>query len=167
MYQLSYSEFDDMHNSHDSSRVHTISAHHFGCTMPRLLVSTRKRVIILRRQGCAIKDIRKRLEEEGTQMIVSVRSIQRLCVKFHIVDPGIRSSRYWRWDRTQEKTRTSLSIGKPPAGPTRVFKRPHEPHGITRASKGTANTQSSDSVFEWFNTRPLLALCTSRLEYGG
>ena len=50
-------------------------------------------MIILRRQGCAIKDIRKRLEEEGT--IVSVRSIQRLCAKrFHIVDPGIRSSRY-------------------------------------------------------------------------
>ena len=48
--------------------------------MPRLLVSTRKRVIILRRQGYAIKDIRKRLEEEGT--IVSVRSIQRLCSKF-------------------------------------------------------------------------------------
>ena len=49
-------------------------------------------MIILRRQRCAIKDIRKRLEEEGT--IVSVRSIQRLCTKFHIVDPGISSSRY-------------------------------------------------------------------------
>ena len=92
MYQFSYSESDDMHNSHDSSRVHTISARHFGCTMPRLLVPTRKRVIILKRQGCAIKDIRKRLEEEGT--IVSVRRIQRLCAKFRIVDPGIRSSRY-------------------------------------------------------------------------
>ena len=46
-------------------------------------------MIILKRQGCAIKILER---EEGT--IVSVRSIQRLCAKFHIVDPGIRSSRY-------------------------------------------------------------------------
>ena len=48
--------------------------------MPRLLVSARKRVIILERQGYALKEIRKRLEEEGT--VVSLRSLQRLCAKF-------------------------------------------------------------------------------------
>ena len=34
--------------------------------MPRLLVSTRRRVIILERQGYALKEIRKGLEEEST-----------------------------------------------------------------------------------------------------
>ena len=48
--------------------------------MPRLLVSTRKRVIILQRQGYVLKEIQKRLEEEGT--VVSLRSLQRLCAKF-------------------------------------------------------------------------------------
>ena len=56
------------------------SVHYFECAMPRLLVSARKRVIILRRQRYSIKDIRRRLEEEGT--VVSVRSLQRLCAKF-------------------------------------------------------------------------------------
>ena len=48
--------------------------------MPRLLVSTRKRVIILRRQGYALKDIQRRLEQED--IVVSLRSLQRLCAKF-------------------------------------------------------------------------------------
>ena len=48
--------------------------------MPRLNVSTRKRVIILRRQGYALKDVRRRLGEEG--IVVSMRTLQRLCAKF-------------------------------------------------------------------------------------
>ena len=48
--------------------------------MPRLQVGTRKRIIILRRQGHSIRDIHRRLNEEGTD--ISVRSLQRLCVKF-------------------------------------------------------------------------------------
>ena len=51
--------------------------------MPRLQVSTRKRVIILRRQGYSIREILNRLREEGTE--VSIRSLQRLCVKFQIM----------------------------------------------------------------------------------
>ena len=48
--------------------------------MPRLLVATRKRVIILQRQGYSLRDIHCRLEEEGVE--VSLRSLQRLCAKF-------------------------------------------------------------------------------------
>ena len=48
--------------------------------MPRLQVGTRKRIIILRRQGYSIRDIHRRLNEEGTE--VSARSLQRLCQKF-------------------------------------------------------------------------------------
>ena len=48
--------------------------------MPRLQVSTRKRIIILKRQGYSLQDIRQRLEEEG--IVVSIRSLQRLCAKF-------------------------------------------------------------------------------------
>ena len=44
--------------------------------MPRLNVSTRKRVIILKRQGYALKDIRRRLGEEG--IVVSMRTLQRV-----------------------------------------------------------------------------------------
>ena len=51
--------------------------------MPRLQVTTRKRVIKLRRQGYSIREIRNRLREEGTE--VSIRSLQRLCVKFQIM----------------------------------------------------------------------------------
>ena len=42
--------------------------------MPRLLVATRKRVIILQRQGFSVTDIQCRLEEEGVE--VSLRSLQ-------------------------------------------------------------------------------------------
>ena len=48
--------------------------------MPRLAVSTRKRVITLRRQGYGLKEIQRRLNEEG--IVISVRSLQRLCAKF-------------------------------------------------------------------------------------
>ena len=51
--------------------------------MPRLQVTTRKRIIILRRQGYSIREIHNRLREEGTE--VSIRSLQRLCVKFQIM----------------------------------------------------------------------------------
>ena len=51
------------------------SAHYFECAMPRLLVSTRKRVIIFRQQGYGLKDIRRRLKEEG--IVVSMRSNAR------------------------------------------------------------------------------------------
>ena len=51
--------------------------------MARLQVQTRKRVIVLRRQGCSIRQIHKRLKEEGTE--VSIRSLQRLCVKFQLM----------------------------------------------------------------------------------
>ena len=44
--------------------------------MPRLLVATLKRVIILERQGFSVRDIQCRLvEEEGVE--VSLRSLQR------------------------------------------------------------------------------------------
>ena len=49
-------------------------------TMPRLQIATRKRVIVLSRQGYSIQDIHERLREEGTE--VSIRSLQRLCAKF-------------------------------------------------------------------------------------
>ena len=49
--------------------------------MPRLLVSTRKRVIILQRLGYSLKDINRRLEEEGFK--ISLRSLQRLMAKFN------------------------------------------------------------------------------------
>ena len=42
--------------------------------MPRLLVATRKRVIILQCQGFSVRDIQCRLEEEGVE--VSLRSLQ-------------------------------------------------------------------------------------------
>ena len=48
--------------------------------MPRLQVSTRKRVIVLRRLGYSLRDIQGRLSEEGTE--VKLRSLQRLCNKF-------------------------------------------------------------------------------------
>ena len=51
--------------------------------MPRLQVTTRKWVIILRRQGYSIREIHNRLIEEGTE--VSICSLQRLCVKFQIM----------------------------------------------------------------------------------
>ena len=43
--------------------------------MSRLLVATRKRVIILQCQGFSVRDIQCRLEEEGVE--VSLRSLQR------------------------------------------------------------------------------------------
>ena len=49
--------------------------------MPRLLVATRKRVIILQRQGFSVRDIQCRLEEEGVE--VSLRSLQREVVSDH------------------------------------------------------------------------------------
>ena len=48
--------------------------------MPRLQVSTRKRVIILRRRGFSIQSIQNRFKEEGT--VVSLHSLQHLCAKF-------------------------------------------------------------------------------------
>ena len=48
--------------------------------MPRLEITTRKRVIILQRLGYSFKDIQKRLKEEGTN--VSLRSLQYLSAKF-------------------------------------------------------------------------------------
>ena len=62
--------------------------------MPRLSVATRKRVIILRRQGYSLSEIRYRLDEEGIS--VSIRSLQRLCVKFdtfHTVENLPRAAR--------------------------------------------------------------------------
>ena len=50
--------------------------------MPRLQVSTRKRVIVLRRQGYSIREIHSRLKEEGSG--ISIRSLQRLCAKFQL-----------------------------------------------------------------------------------
>ena len=50
--------------------------------MPRLSVATRKRVIILQRQGFSVRDIQCRLvEEEGVE--VSLRSLQREVVSDH------------------------------------------------------------------------------------
>ena len=50
--------------------------------MPRLLVATRKRVIILQHQGFSVRDIQCRLvEEEGAE--VSLRSLQREVVSDH------------------------------------------------------------------------------------
>ena len=49
---------------------------YFERAMPRLNVSARKRVIILRRQGYALKDIRRRLGEKG--IVVSMRTLQRV-----------------------------------------------------------------------------------------
>ena len=50
--------------------------------MPRLLVATRKRVIILQRQGFSVRDIQCRLvEEEGVE--VSLRSLQHEVVSNH------------------------------------------------------------------------------------
>ena len=50
--------------------------------MPRLLVATRKRVIILQRQGFSARDIQCGLvEEEGVE--VSLRSLQREVVSDH------------------------------------------------------------------------------------
>ena len=48
--------------------------------MPRLPVATRKRVIILRHKGYSLRDIQCRLKEEDVE--VTIRSLQRLCVKF-------------------------------------------------------------------------------------
>ena len=48
--------------------------------MPWLLVATRKRVIILRREGYSLGDIQCRLKKEDAE--VTVRSLQHLCVKF-------------------------------------------------------------------------------------
>lgn len=48
--------------------------------MPRLDVATRKRVIVLRRLGYSVRDVQRRLSQEG--IAVSVRSLQRLCSKF-------------------------------------------------------------------------------------
>ena len=45
-----------------------------------MLVLIRKRVIILRRYEYVLKNIKRRLEEEGT--VVSMRSLQQLCTKF-------------------------------------------------------------------------------------
>ena len=61
-----------------SLHVHTTNALFF--TMPRLQVSTRKRVIIIWRQGFSIQCIQNRFKEEDT--IISLRSLQRLCTKF-------------------------------------------------------------------------------------
>ena len=64
--------------------------------MPRLSVTTRKRVIILRRQGYSLSEIRNRLDEEDID--VSIRSLQRLCVKFnrfHTVENLPRVARPW------------------------------------------------------------------------
>ena len=48
--------------------------------MPRLEVLTRKRIIVLQRLGYSLRDIQKRLKEEGTN--VSLRSLQYLSAKF-------------------------------------------------------------------------------------
>lgn len=48
--------------------------------MPRLQVSTRMRVIVLSRLGYSLRDIQRRLSEEGTE--VTLRSLQRLREKF-------------------------------------------------------------------------------------
>lgn len=48
--------------------------------MPCLEVATRQRVIVLQRLGYSLKDIQKRLKEEGTN--VSLRSLQYLSLKF-------------------------------------------------------------------------------------
>ena len=48
--------------------------------MPRLEVSTRKRVIMLQRLGYSLRDIQKRLKEEGTN--VTLRSLYYLSAKF-------------------------------------------------------------------------------------
>ena len=67
---------------------------HYMEKMPRLQVGTRKRVIILRRKGYSIRDIHRRLNEEGIE--VSVRSLQRLCEKFkkvHTIQDVRRKSR--------------------------------------------------------------------------
>ena len=42
--------------------------------MPQLQVFTRKRVIVLKRLGCSLQDIQRRLSEEGTE--VKLRSLQ-------------------------------------------------------------------------------------------
>ena len=48
--------------------------------MPRLSFANRKRVIILRRLGYSLTDIKYKLQEED--VYVTVRSLQRLCKKF-------------------------------------------------------------------------------------
>ena len=49
--------------------------------MPRLDVATRKRVIVLTRLGYSLREVQRRLSQEG--FAVSVRSLQRLCSKFN------------------------------------------------------------------------------------
>ena len=53
--------------------------------MPRLQIETQKRIIILQRQGHSIRDIYRRLNEEGTE--ISVQSLQCLYVKFKKCTP--------------------------------------------------------------------------------
>ena len=48
--------------------------------MGRLSISDRKRVIILRRHGCSISEIKMKLQQENVHM--TVRSLQKLCKKF-------------------------------------------------------------------------------------
>ena len=62
--------------------------------MPRLQVGTRKQIFILRWRGYSIQDIHHRLNEEGTE--ISVRNLQRLCMKFekmHIIQDLPRKPR--------------------------------------------------------------------------
>ena len=64
--------------------------------MPRLQIGSRKRIIILQRQGHSIRDIHRRLNEEGIE--ISVRSLQHLCVKFekmHTIQDLPRKTRPW------------------------------------------------------------------------
>ena len=46
-----------------------------------LSVANRKRVIVLRRLGYSLNDIKHRLEEDN--LYITIRSLQRLCKKFH------------------------------------------------------------------------------------
>ena len=62
--------------------------------MPRLSVSSRKRVVILIYQGYSLRAIRQRLLDEGN--IVSLHSLQRLRSKFqtmHTVRDLLRATR--------------------------------------------------------------------------
>lgn len=49
--------------------------------MPRLDLNLRKRIIVLRRAGYSISDIRRRIEEDEGR-VIGLRSIYRLCKKF-------------------------------------------------------------------------------------
>ena len=68
------------------SIIHSVHSKHFSTQftysmqMPRLSVSSRKRVVILIRRGYSLRVIRQRLLDEGN--IMSLRSLQHLWSKF-------------------------------------------------------------------------------------